>query len=372
MSFRELLDRTPVAEWRQRSLDADVGDVERALRGTTRGLERFATLMSPAAQEGLEILANASHAITVQRFGRALQLYAPLYLSNECIDTCTYCGYSRESSIRRLTLDLDSTRREADLLHAEGFRHILLVTGEHPRLVSTGYLAEQIAALRERFASIAIEVAPQTIDGYRKLVAAGADALTVYQETYDRDAYAQVHLAGRKKNYEWRLATPERAAQAGMKRIGIGALLGLADPLFDAIATYLHADWCQRHLWRSLISVGIPRLQPAADAIEAPYPVSDRFLAQYICALRICLPDLGLVLSTREAPSLRDGLVRLGITQLSAGSRTEPGGYEHPDAQAEQFEVADHRSPSEVAEALRALGYEVVWKDWESSLSGAA
>jgi len=372
MSFRETLERVSIPDWRERCLAADTRDVERALRGATRGVERFAALMSSAAQERLESLASAAHAVTVQRFGRVLQMYAPLYLSNECIDTCTYCGYSRESSIRRITLDLDSTRREADLLHAEGFRHILLVTGEHPRLVSTGYLAEQIRGLRARFASVAIEVAPQTIEGYRELVAAGADALTVYQETYDREAYAQVHLAGRKKNYEWRLATPERAAEAGMKRISIGALLGLADPLSDAVATYLHADWCQRFLWRSVISVGVPRLQPAADAIGAPYPVSDRFLAQYICALRICLPDLGLVLSTRERPALRDGLVRLGITQLSAGSRTEPGGYEHPDANAEQFEVADHRSPSEVAEALRALGYEVVWKDWESSLSGAA
>jgi 2-iminoacetate synthase len=181
-------------------------------------------------------------------------------------------------------------------------------------------------------------------------VEAGVDSLTVYQETYDREVYASVHLGGRKKNFDWRLATPERAAAVGMKRINIGALFGLAEWRHDALATFLHAEWMQRTLWRAQVSVSMPRLQGAIGAIDAPNPMDDRALVQFICAMRICLPDVGLVLSTREAAPLRDGIVRLGITQMSAGSQTEPGGYEHPSEDAEQFEVADERSPYLVVE----------------------
>ena len=273
--------------------------------------------------------------------------------------------------MRRITLKVEEAAREAAILHRQGFRHILLVSGEHPRIVSTGYLADVVRRLRPDFASIAIEVAPQYEDGYRELVEAGVDALTVYQETYDRETYAAVHLAGRKKNFDWRLATPERAARAGIKRINVGALFGLSEWRSDALATWLHADWMQRYLWRTQVSVSMPRLQGAIGAIGAPRPMDDRSLVQFVCAMRICLPDVGLVLSTREPARLRDGLVRLGITQLSAGSHTEPGGYENPSEDAEQFDVADARSAADVAERLRALGYEVVWKDWEPSLHGA-
>jgi 2-iminoacetate synthase len=231
-------------------------------------------------------------------------------------------------------------------------------------------LKEIVERLRPRFASVAIEVAPQYEKGYRELVAAGVDGLSVYQETYDREAYARYHLGGRKKNFDWRLETPERAARAGMKQIGIGSLLGLSDWRADSLATFLHAQWLQKHCWRSRISVSVPRLQTALQAIDAPVRVKDVELAQLVCALRICLPDLGLVLSTRERAAFRDGLVRLGITQISAGSRTEPGGYEDPNDQAEQFEVADQRSPAEVARRLSELGLQPVWKDWEATLHG--
>jgi 2-iminoacetate synthase len=331
--------------------------------------EDFSALLSPAASSRIEELARRSHRLTVQRFGRVLQMYAPLYLSNECIDECTYCGFSRGNDMRRVTLDSEAVLRDAQILLDEGFRHVLLVSGEHPRIVSTGYLEEQIRLLRPHFASISVEVAPQSTEAYARLVRAGLDGVSVYQETYDTDAYARVHLSGRKKNFDWRLETPERASAAGVGHIGIGALLGLADPLHDMIATFVHANWCQRTLWRSSFSVSVPRLRAASGAIRAPYELSDLELSQFICALRICMPDLGVTLSTRERPRLRDGLVRLGVTQLSAGSRTEPGGYADPDPEAEQFEIADHRSPAEVAARLKEMNYEVVWKDWESSLS---
>ncbi len=369
--FQTLFDATDFEAWRERSLESGPADVERALAGSSGGLERAAALLSPcAASRYLEDLAKLAHEVTVRRFGRVLQMYAPLYVSNECIDTCTYCGFSREHPVRRITLKAEEAAREAQILRSQGFRHVLLVSGEHPRIVSTGYLAEVVRKLRGGFASIAIEVAPQHEDGYRELVEAGVDALTVYQETYDREVYAAVHLAGRKKNFDWRLATPERAARAGIKRINIGALFGLAEWRRDALATFLHADWMQRVLWRTQVSVSMPRLRGAIGAISAPQPVDDRSLAQFTCAMRICLPDVGLVLSTREPSVLRDGLVRLGITQLSAGSHTEPGGYENPSEDAEQFDVADDRAPDEVARHLRALGYGVVWKDWEPVLHG--
>lgn len=370
-SFQTLFDATDLDAWRRRSLECTASGVEAALAGRRSSLDRMAALLSPvAAEHYLEEMAAEAHRITVQRFGRVLQMYAPLYVSNECIDTCTYCGFSREHPVRRITLKVEEAAREAEILHRQGFRHLLLVSGEHPRIVSTGYLAAVVRRLRERFASVAIEVAPQYEEGYRELVGAGVDSLTVYQETYDREVYARVHLAGRKKNFDWRLATPERAARAGMKRINIGALFGLAEWRGDALATFLHAEWMQRVLWRVQVSVSMPRLQGAIGAIGAPRPMDDRSLVQFVCAMRICLPDVGLVLSTREPAALRDGIVRLGITQLSAGSHTEPGGYENPSEDAEQFDVADERSPDEVARRLGALGYEVVWKDWEPSLHG--
>lgn len=370
--FQELFDATDFDAWRERSMHTGEEEFGRALSGSFPGLARFAALLSPVAGAHLEEMAQLAHRLTVQRFGRVLQLYAPLYVSNECIDTCTYCGFSREHQIDRVTLDVDQVETEARQLLQEGFRHILLVSGEHPRVVSTGYLQAVVERLRPLFASLSIEVAPQYEEGYRKLVQSGVDGLAVYQETYDRDVYARYHLAGRKKNFDWRLETPERAARAGMKRIGIGSLLGLADWRRDALATFLHAEWLQKHAWRSLISVSIPRLQAALQAIDAPVIVADREMVQLVCALRICLPDLGLILSTRERAEFRDGILKLGITQLSAGSRTEPGGYQDPNDEAEQFEVADQRSAAEVARRLRELGYEPVWKDWEATLHGAA
>jgi 2-iminoacetate synthase len=369
-TYQTLFDATDFDAWRERSVQASSDDVRAAICGELQGLERFAALISPAAAEHLEEMAHRSRALTRQRFGPVMQMYAPVYLSNECIDTCTYCGFSRESSIHRITLNVERVEREAEILLEQGFSHLLLVSGEHPRIVSESYLCEIVRRLRSRFASVAIEVAPQSERGYVELVAAGVDSVTVYQETYDRQVYKRVHLAGRKKNFDWRLATAERAAMAGVKRVNIGALLGLAEWRRDALAVFQHASWMQKLLWRCQIAVSMPRIQGAVDAISALRPVKDAELVQYICALRICLPDVGLVLSTRERASLRDGIFGLGITHTSAGSHTEPGGYDEPDREAEQFDVSDDRSAEEVAASLRQQGIEVVWKDWEAALSG--
>jgi 2-iminoacetate synthase len=348
----------------ERSTDADV---ERALRRTgRRSLEDFAALLSPAAAERLEDLAQAAHETTVRRFGRTIHLFAPLYLSNECVSSCTYCGFAAENEIARRTLSPDEVLAEAQELTSRGFRHLLLVAGEHARIVSKDYLVECARVLAPHVPSLSVEVQVWDVETYRRLVEAGCDGLVVYQETYDRGTYGAVHLKGKKRNYDWRLAAPDRGAQAGMRRLGIGALLGLHDDWrTEALSLAAHARALVLRWWRCEVSVSLPRLRPAAGGYEPADPVGDRDFVQLLCALRLLLPDLGISLSTREPAELRDALLRLGVTHLSAGSHTEPGGYASPSDAEPQFEISDTRSPAEMAAVLRAAGYDPVWKDWE-------
>ena len=341
-------------------------EVSRALASPRRSLADFAALLSPAASARLEELAAAAHATTVRRFGRTIHLFAPLYLSNECVSVCTYCGFSAGNEIARRTLSVDEVVVEAETLVAQGFRHLLLVSGEHARIVSKDYLAECIEALAPVVPQLSLEVQVWDEDTYRRYVDLGCDGVVVYQETYDRSVYADVHRLGKKRNYEWRLAAPDRAAAAGMRRLGVGALLGLApDWRSEALALAAHARALVRRWWRCEVSVSLPRLRPAAGDYEPADPVDDRSFVQLLCALRLLVPDLGVTLSTREAPALRDALVPLGVTTMSAGSHTEPGGYAEPSDAEPQFEIADTRSPADVAARLRALGYDPVWKDWQ-------
>lgn len=348
---------------------AGPSDVERALSRSRRDLGDFAALLSPAATDRLEDMARLAHDTTVRRFGRTIHLFAPLYLSNECVSTCTYCGFSAGNDIARRTLTLDEVVAEGEALAERGFRHLLLVAGEHARIVSKDYLVECVRALSPRFPSISIEVQVWDTQTYRRLVEAGCEGLVVYQETYDPTTYAAVHLKGKKRNYEWRLAAPDRGAEAGMRRLGVGALLGLSDDWrLEALAVAVHARALIRRWWRCDVSVSLPRLRPAAGyepSAEDGRLLGDRDFVQLLCALRLLLPDLGITLSTRESPALRDALLRLGVTHMSAGSHTEPGGYAAASDAEPQFSIADTRSPEEVAHVLRAAGYDPVWKDWE-------
>ncbi|HVF33549.1 MAG TPA: 2-iminoacetate synthase ThiH [Acidimicrobiales bacterium] len=342
-------------------------DVDRALRRTgRRSLEDFATLLSPAAGERLEDLAQAAHETTVRRFGRTIHLFAPLYLSNECVSSCTYCGFAAENEIARRTLSPAEVLDEALELRSRGFRHLLLVAGEHARIVSKDYLVDCVRVLAPHVPSLSVEVQVWDVETYRRLVDAGCDGLVVYQETYDRATYADVHRKGKKRNYDWRLAAPDRGAMGGMRRLGIGALLGLhEDWRTEALSLAAHARALVLRWWRCEVSVSLPRLRPAAGGFEPADPVGDRDFVQLLCALRLLLPDLGISLSTREPAELRDALLRLGVTHLSAGSHTEPGGYASPSDAEPQFEISDTRSPAEMAAVLRAAGYDPVWKDWE-------
>ena len=390
----------PLAALWQQSLAASTSMVRRSLAKPQAGPADFGCLISPAAQDCLAEMGARAHAITQQRFGKVIRLFAPLYLSNACVNTCRYCGFSRENSIHRVTLSVDEVRQEAQAIKRQGFRNILLVAGEHPKYISNGYLADCVRALHAEFPSISIEVAPLETEDYRPIVAAGADGLVVYQETYDRERYAEWHVAGPKKDFEWRMETPERGYAAGFRRLGIGALYGLGEWRYEALALAAHAHYLLRYCWQAQLTISLPRMRPHAGAFEPVRPMSDRELAQLVCAFRLVFPDVGLVLSTRERPALRDGLVPLGITLISAGSHTEPGGYTgvgsakvhltqrgrpgpaiaattggstgngHRMTQAtEQFQIADERSPAEVARALRGLGYEPVWKDWDAALT---
>jgi 2-iminoacetate synthase len=271
-------------------------------------------------------MARESAAITRRYFGRTMRLFAPLYLSNECINSCAYCGFSRENAILRVTLEVEEIAREVAHLTGQGFRNVLLVAGEHPKFVS-GVAEELHPTALLAVPSISLEVAPMEVEDYLPLVHAGAEGLVVYQETYHRPTYARVHLSGPKKDYDWRLDCPERAYDAGFRRIGIGALYGLWHWREEAIALAAHIEHLLRVCWKAQITVSLPRLRPAAGDFHPPHPLPDREFIQLLCALRITFPQIGIVLSTREPAALRDAIAPLGVTMMSAGSHTEPGGY---------------------------------------------
>jgi 2-iminoacetate synthase len=370
MSFAAILDRLP---------------------GQSALVRRFAALLAPIDNASFESMAEEARALTRQNFGRTMRMFAPLYLSNECINNCRYCGFSRDNPILRITLTVDQVVAEGRHLAAQGFRQVLLVAGEHPKFVSGSYLADCIHALAPHFSSIALELGPMETAQYQPLVEAGAEGLVVYQETYDRAVYAEMHTSGPKRDFDWRLDCPERAYAAGFRRIGVGALFGLAPWRTEALALAAHVEYLLKRCWQSDLTVSLPRLRPAAGEFVAPFSLGDRELGQMICAFRICFPQVGMVLSTREPAPLRDALASLGVTMMSSGSHTEPGGYTGqgrgavhqtvrgrilpPDESADalatgQFEISDERSPAEVAKVLRRAGFEPVWKDWEQALIG--
>jgi 2-iminoacetate synthase len=399
MSFVEAFNNLPFEALLSRAATTDGAAPRAVLDRGVSSLADFATLLSPAASGHLEELCRRSQTLTRQRFGRTIRLFAPLYLSNECINNCAYCGFSRDNPILRVTLSVEEVEREARALAEQGFRNILLVAGEHPKFVSSGYMADCVRRLHPFVPSISLEVGPMETPEYVPLVAAGAEGLVVYQETYDRAVYSKMHTLGPKRDFDWRLATPERAYEAGFRRLGIAALYGLSDWRREALSVAAHASWLLKHCWKAQVTVSLPRLRPCAGEFQPLTSFADRDLVQVIAAMRLFLPDVGIVLSTRENAGLRDRLLPLGITHASAGSHTEPGGYTgagkdslHHTVRGRivelssgaagmtpaagratgatgQFDIADDRPPEVVAEQIRRLGYEPVWKDWDAALS---
>ena len=332
------------------------------------GIDDFTALLSPiAASEFLEPMARLSHSLTQKRFGKAIRLFAPLYLSNECNNVCDYCGFSLGNKIVRKTLNQAELLREAGILKKMGFDHVLLVTGESTRKVGLDYINQSLSTLRPYFSNLSIEVQPLQQEEYAVLKSSGLHAVLVYQETYNQESYAQHHLKGKKSNFEWRLATPDRLGKAGVHKIGLGCLFGLTkDWRADAFFAGHHMDYLQRKYWRTQYSMSFPRLRPCAGEIPPEVSLADRDLVQLICAFRIFNHELEISISTRESSKLRDHLLPLGVTTMSAGSKTNPGGYGE-DESLEQFEISDSRSVSEVSLQLQQSGYDVVWKDWDLS-----
>ncbi len=372
--------------------------LQNALARPSPLLRRFEALIQPCDDARLRAMTRESRAVTRRHFGRTMRLFAPLYVSNECVNNCSYCGFSRDNPILRTTLSVDQVVREARHLHDLGFRNILLVAGEHPKFVSDGYLQECLDALRTFIPTLALEVGPMEDPQYAEIVSHGAEGLVVYQETYDETAYTRLHTAGPKKHFDWRLDCPERAYRGGFRRIGIGALFGLADWKTEALSLAAHLEYLLKHCWKAQLTVAFPRMRPYAGNYQyTPDPnlfLSDRALIQLVAAFRLMFPQVGVVLSTREPAPLRDALAPLGITHMSAGAKTEPGGYTgagHDDLHltvrgrrvemenrsgceraTEQFKIDDSRSPADIAAMLRGQDLEPVWKDWDEAILNPA
>ncbi|HDN9020260.1 TPA: 2-iminoacetate synthase ThiH [Aeromonas salmonicida] len=364
--------------WRELEWD-DIGmqirakttrDVERALASPRRTLADFMALISPAAEAFLSQMAAETERLTRQRFGNTIGFYVPLYLSNLCANDCSYCGFSMSNRLKRKTLDAEEIERECLAIKARGFDSVLLVTGEHESKVGMAYFREHLPQIRRHFSALAMEVQPLSQADYAELKTLGLDAVMVYQETYHAPSYARHHLRGNKQDIAWRLATPERLGRAGIDKIGLGALIGLSsDWRADSYFVAEHLSWLERHHWQSRYSLSFPRLRPCTGGLQPEVVMSDRQLVQLICAWRLFSPTLELSLSTRESPAFRNGALRLGITQMSAESRTQPGGYAEGDKEElEQFAIHDARPLGEVAAAVRQAGLQPVFKDWEAFL----
>ena len=364
------------------------------LQRPTPLMRRFVRMLDEETGGTLETLARLSQQVTRRHFGRTMRLFAPLYVSNECVNNCSYCGFSRDAGILRTTLSVGQVVHEARHLHGLGFRSILLVAGEYPKFVSDGYLRDCLDVLKPFIPTLAIEVGPMEDAQYTEIVAHGAEGLVVYQESYNREVYQKLHTAGPKKNFDWRLNCPERAYAGGFRRIGIGALFGLADWRAEALALCAHLEYLYKHAWKSQLTVAFPRMRPYAGNYEyQPDPrllLPDRSFVRLITVFRILFPQVGIVVSTREPAALRDAIATLGVTHMSAGARTDPGGYTGAGTDdlhltvhgrrvelgpqsgcqhaTEQFQISDTRPATEIAAMLRAQNLDPVWKDWDEAL----
>ena len=364
-SFQTLFQQHSWDSVKQSILAKTAQDVQHALQTSKRDLEDFKALISPAAMPFLEMLAQKSRQITQKRFGKTIQMYVPLYLSNECQNICTYCGFSFDNKIKRKTLNDQEVIAEVEVLKSMGFDHVLLVTGEASQTVGVPYLKRVIQLIRPYFSHISMEVQPLDETDYTELIAEGLNTVLVYQETYHEEDYKLHHPKGKKSNFQYRLETPERLGKAEIHKMGLGVLIGLEDWRTDCFYTALHLDYLEKTFWKTKYSISFPRLRPFSGGLEPKVVMSDAELVQLICAYRIFNEEVELSISTREDEVFRNNVINLGITAMSAGSKTNPGGYKVDPQSLEQFEISDERSPAEIAQMIKNQGYEPVWKDWD-------
>lgn len=370
MEFTDLINEYDWDDIQSRIYAKTTQDVEAALNKERRTIEDFMALISPAAQPYLEQMAVLSRKYTQQRFGKTIQFYVPLYLTNSCSNSCVYCGFNHANDIRRIILTDEQIMREVEAIKEIGdFQHLLLVTGENPRDAGADYIETALNLVKPYFSSLSIEVQPLKEEEYRRLNEAGLNAVYCYQETYNKMRYKQYHPKGMKSKFDWRLGGFDRMGRAGVHKIGLGVLIGLEDWRTDATFMALHLRYLQKQYWQTKYSISFPRMRPYEGADFQPNVVmNDKELAQIIFAYRIFDHDVEIALSTRENQLFRDHMTTLGVTSLSAGSKTDPGGYAVYRSELEQFSVNDDRSPAEVLKAVKEQGYEVIWKDWDLSL----
>ena len=360
-----------ITEWQHRLPESSWAsysgvDVERVLAREILRPQDLAVLLSPAALAYLEPMAKKAQAITLRNFGHTIGLFTPLYLANFCTNQCVYCSFHAGNKITRCKLTLEQIIKEGEAISSSGLQHLLLLTGESRAQSGPAYMEECVRVLRPMFASLGLEVYPLSTEEYQRLFEAGVDSVTLFQETYDEVSYAEVHPTGPKRDYHYRLEAPDRACEAGISSVNIGALLGLSDWRRDAFYSALHADYLQKNYPGVEVSISVPRLRPYAGSFKSSAaPVTDEALVQIILAYRLFLPRAGLTLSTRESPQMRENLLPLGITRLSAGSLTSVGGYSETDnVGSNQFEISDDRSVPDVVRMIRAKGYLPAFCDW--------
>lgn len=345
-------------------------DIEDSLKKESLSLDDFISLLSALAEDYIEPMAQKAHEITLRYFGKTIQLYTPIYLSNYCSNECLYCGFNINNRIARKRLTLEELENEARFIYDTGLRHVLILTGDSKKESPPEYIKDCVEVLKKYFSSISIEIYALTEEEYLELIKSGADGLTIYQETYDQEIYNKVHLSGPKKDFRFRIEAPERGAKCGMRSLNIGALLGLDDWRKEIFYLGLHAKYLQDKFPDTEIVVSLPRLRPQVRNFIPGFEVSDKNLVQAILALRLFLPRLGITISTRESPNLRDNLVPLGITRMSAGSTTYVGGHtldyssEANSSDHCQFQINDRRTALEIQEMLTHNGYQAVLKDW--------
>ena len=367
MSFKTIFDTYDWDTLEKEIYAYTTKDVELVLEKEKIDLEDFKALISPAAKPFLEQMAQRSHAITKKRFGNTIQMYVPMYLSNECQNICTYCGFSMTNKIPRRTLKDAEILKEVAFLKAKGYDHILLVTGEANKTVGVSYIKHAINLIRTHFSNISIEVQPLDQDEYETLIEAGLYAVLVYQETYHKATYKIHHPKGKKSNFDYRLDTPDRLGKAGIHKIGLGALFGLEDWRVDSFYTALHLKYLEKTYWKTKYSISFPRLRPHQGEVQPKVEMTDSDLVQLICAYRLWDEDVELSMSTRESEVFRNNIIKLGITSISAESKTNPGGYAVAPESLEQFEISDERDTNTIKEMIQEQGYEVVWKDWNNN-----
>lgn len=364
--FSDELQNYGWEETTERIMAMTAADVERALVREHLSDHDFMALISPAAAPFLERMARRSKAITERRFGKTMSMFIPLYITNSCTNACVYCGFNRHNKFKRVVLTPDEIERECKAIKALGpFENLLIVTGENPAVAGTDYIENALKVCRPYFSNLTIEVMPLSTEDYERLTHVGLNGVICFQETYHRERYKVYHPAGMKSNFEWRLNGFDRMGQAGVHKIGMGVLIGLEDWRTDLTMMARHLRYLRRTYWRTKYSVNFPRMRPSESGFQPNVVMSDRELAQATFAFRIFDHDVDISYSTRENHEFRNNMAGLGVTTVSAGSRTEPGGYATHVNSLEQFAISDASSPDKVAADLRAIGREPVWKDWD-------